>query len=82
MYELWRYSCVRDIISDGKDGIVIPYHKEGYKADEAALLLSDIMEDEGKRDAMALTAMEKSKDYSAEKINGEWMKTFKLLNIE
>jgi len=76
------YSAVRDIISDGKDGIVIPYHKEGYKADEAALLLSDIMEDEGKRDAMALTAMEKSKDYSAEKINGEWMKTFKLLNIE
>ena len=76
------YSAVRDIISDGKDGIVIPYHKEGYKADEAALLLSDIMEDEGKRDAMALTAMEKSKDYSAEKINGEWMKTFQLLNIE
>lgn len=70
------YSAVRDIISDGKNGIVIPYHKEGYKADEAASLLSDIMEDDGKRDALALAAIEKSKHYSVEKIYEEWMRTF------
>lgn len=73
------YSAVRDIISDGKDGIVIPYHKDGYRAEEAASLLSDIMEDGGKRNKMAHAAIEKSKEYSIEKIYEEWMKTFKSL---
>ena len=76
------YSAVRDIISDGKDGIVIPYHKDGYRAEEAASLLSDIMEDDGKRNALALAAIEKSKHYSVEKIYEEWMRTFKLLSFE
>ena len=76
------YSAVRDIISDGKDGIVIPYHKNGYRAEEAASLLSDIMEDDGKRNALALAAIEKSKHYSVEKIYEEWMRTFKLLSFE
>lgn len=73
------YSAVRDIIADGKDGIVIPYHQEGYKADEAADMLSSIMEDGKNRDAMALAAIEKSKEYSIEKIYEEWMKTLKKL---
>lgn len=73
------YSAVGDIIADGKDGIVIPYHIDGYKADEAASMLSGIMEDDGKRDAMALAAIEKSKEYSVEKIYNEWMETFKSL---
>ncbi len=73
------YSAVGDIIADGKDGIVIPYHQDGYKADEAASLLSGIMENEEKREAMALAAIEKSKDYSVEKIYGEWEKDFNKL---
>ena len=73
------YSAVGDIIADGKDGIVIPYHNDGYKADEAASMLSGIMEDDGNRDAMALAAIEKSKEYSVEKIYNEWMETFKSL---
>ena len=76
------YSAVRDIISDGKDGIVIPYHKDGYQVDDAASLLSSIMENEGKREAMALTAIEKSKEYAVEKIYEEWVRTFKLLDIK
>ena len=68
------YSAVADIIADGKDGIVIPCNKEGYRADEAASLLSGIMEDEGKREAMALAAIEKSKEYSVERIYLEWEK--------
>lgn len=76
------YSAVRDIIDDGKDGIVIPYHKDGYQADEAASLLGCIMENGGKRDEMAHTAIEKSKEYSVEKIYGEWMKTFNLLSTK
>ena len=73
------YSAVRDIIADGKDGIVIPYHQEGYRADEAASLLSRIMEDEGKRDKMSHATIEKSKKYSVEKIYEEWMRAFKSL---
>lgn len=70
------YSAVGDIITDGKDGIVIPYHKEGYQADEAANILDAIMKDENKREQMALAAIEKSKEYSVEKIYGDWEKVF------
>ncbi len=73
------YSAVRDIIADGKDGFVIPYHKEGYRAEEAADMLASIMQDDGKREQMALAAIEKSKEYSVEKIYGEWMTTLKKL---
>ena len=68
------YSAVSDIIDNGKDGIVIPYHKDGYKANEAADMLATIMKDEDKREQMALAAIEKSKKYSVEKIYGEWEK--------
>lgn len=68
------YSAVSDIIDNGKDGIVIPYHKDGYKANEAADMLAAIMKDEDKREQMALAAIEKSKEYSVEKIYGEWEK--------
>lgn len=70
------YSAVGDIIADGKDGIVIPYHKEGYQADEAADMLAEIMRNDGKREAMALAAIKKSKGYSVEKIYSEWEKLF------
>lgn len=73
------YSAVCDIIADGKDGIVIPYHNDGYRAEEAADMLAWIMEDEGKREAMARAAIEKSKEYSVEKIYGEWEKLFNKL---
>ena len=68
------YSAVSDIIDNGKDGIVIPYHKDGYKANEAADMLATIMKDEDKQEHMALAAIEKSKEYSVEKIYGEWEK--------
>lgn len=73
------YSAVSDIIDNGKDGIVIPYHKDGYKANEAADMLAAIMKDEDKREHMALAAIEKSKEYSVEKIYGEWEKVFNSL---
>lgn len=75
------YSAVGDIIADGKDGIVIPYHQEEYKAEEAASLLEGIMENEDKRNAMAQTAIEKSKEYSVERIYQEWEKVFDGLHL-
>lgn len=72
------YSAVGDIVDNGKDGIVIPYHKEGYKADEAADMVAQIMGDDEKREQMALAAVEKSKEYSVERIYGEWKKVLEL----
>ena len=70
------YSAVCDIIDDGKDGIVLPYHKLGYDANEAAGMIAKIMTDDGKRDPMALAAITKSKEYSVEKIFSEWKRVF------
>lgn len=73
------YSAVGDIIDDGKDGIVIPYHKEGYQTEEAADLLASLLNDVTKRKSMALAAIKKSKEYSVERIYEQWMNTFSAL---
>lgn len=70
------YSAVGDIIDDGKDGIVIPYDKGRYQADEAADMVAQIMGDDSKREQMALAALEKSKEYSLERIYREWKTVF------
>lgn len=70
------YSAVCDIIDDGKDGIVLPYHKNGYQAEEAAGMIANIMKDDDKREQMALAAIKKSKEYSVEKIFSEWNRVF------
>lgn len=70
------YSAVCDIIDGGKDGIVLPYHKNGYQAEEAAGMIANIMKDDGKREQMALAAIKKSKEYSVEKIYSEWERVF------
>ena len=73
------YSAVCDIIDDGKDGIVLPYHMNGYDANEAADMIANIMKDDGKREQMALAAIKKSKEYSVEKIYSEWESVFHAL---
>lgn len=70
------YSAVCDIIDGGKDGIVLPYHKDGYDANEAADMIANIMKDDCKREQMALAAIKKSKEYSVEKIYSEWERVF------
>lgn len=70
------YSAVCDIIDGDKDGIVLPYHKQGYDANEAAGMIAKIMKDDGKRKQMALAAIKKSKEYSVEKIYSEWERVF------
>lgn len=73
------YSAVRDIIDDGKDGIVIPYEKNGYDADKAAGMLALVIQNDSLRDMMAYAAIEKSKAYSVERIYQEWMRTLTAL---
>lgn len=71
------YLAVGDIIDDGKNGLVIPYHKDGYRAGEAANMLSNLMNDTSIREAMALAAVEKSREYSVERIYEQWLETLK-----
>lgn len=69
------YSAVCDIVDGGKDGVVIPYEKNGYDADNAAGMLAKVMQNDSLRNMMALAAVEKSKAYSIERIYQEWMST-------
>ncbi len=71
------YAAVGDIIEDGKDGVVIPYHNGKFDAKEAADLLSKLMRDESLRERMAQAAMEKSKKFSIDRIYREWMEKLK-----
>ena len=70
------YSAVCNIIDGDKDGIVLPYHKLGYDANEAAGMIAKIMTDDGKREQMALAAIKKRKEYCVEKIFCEWKRVF------
>lgn len=73
------YAAVRDIIDNGKDGVVIPFCPNGYKADIAAQMVADVMENNEKRNAMALAAIEKSKNYSVEEIYNKWLSIMQAL---
>ena len=55
---------------------MLPYHKQGYDANEAAGMIANIIKDDGKREQMALAAIKKSKEYSVEKIFSEWKRVF------
>ncbi|MDE7089339.1 MAG: glycosyltransferase, partial [Prevotella sp.] len=70
------YPAVYDIIDDGKDGIIIPFHKDGYRPDEAAGMAANIMSNDEKRNRMALAAIEKSRKFSVGSIMKEWIKVF------
>ena len=71
------YAAVGDIISDGKDGIVVPFCPEGYKADVAAKMVAGVMGNNEKRNAMAQAAIEKSKNYSVDEIYDKWIEIMK-----
>lgn len=73
------YAAVGDIISDGKDGIVVPFCPEGYKADVAAQIVAKIMKEDSLRNDMSLAAIEKSKNYSVDEIYNRWMEILRAL---
>ena len=73
------YSAVYDIIEDGKDGLVLPYDKFGFRAEQMAERLAILMRDEDKRRNMAMTAIQKSKNYSLDMIYQQWMERLRNL---
>lgn len=75
------FAALGDIIEDGKDGIILPFCKNGFNAEGMAKRLSALMNDEKMRDNMALAAIEKSKNYSIEEIYRRWMELIKNLML-
>lgn len=67
------YSAVYDIIEDGKDGIIVPKGNDGFNADVMAERIKPLMANHDKLNYMALNAIEKSKNYSIDKIYEQWM---------
>lgn len=74
------YSAVYDIIEDGKDGLIIPKTNEGFNAAVMAERMAAAMTDNRRLEQMALAAIEKSKDYSIDKIYQQWMGVIGNLN--
>jgi len=64
-----------EIITDGKDGFLIP----NYDTDKFAEKLSLLMDDEDLRSEMGNAAIESSQKYDAEHIIPQWMKLFESL---
>lgn len=76
------YSSVRDIIDDQRNGIIVPWKKNiNYNAESSAHLIADLMNNEEKRKDMSLKAIEKSENFSLERICDEWERTFKSLHF-
>lgn len=73
------YSAVYDIVKDGVNGIVFPYNKEGFSAEDAAKRMERIMTDETIYKNMAEKAIETSKRYSVNEIYKSWKVTFESL---
>lgn len=71
------YAAVGDIIEDGKDGLILPFHNDGYQPEEAAEMVANVLSDDILRQQLALAAVEKSKNYSIDSIYEEWMQMFK-----
>lgn len=75
------YSAVYDIVNDGVNGIVFPYQKEGFSAENAATQLQKIMHNDAVYNDMAEKAIETSKRYSVDEIYKSWEKTFEKLKM-
>lgn len=68
------FSAVYDIVEDGKNGIVIPFNKDGFDAKQMADRLSFVMQQDDVRNDMALNAMDTSKLFSLDSIYQSWNK--------
>ena len=73
------YSAVYDIISDGSDGLILPYDRNGFKAEAMAEKLLTLMDDDDYRISIAQKAVEKSKKYSIRSIVDSWENLFSKL---
>ena len=70
------YACPcgpKDIISDGEDGFLVPVGDETRLSER----ICELIENEGLRKRMGAAALEKSRQYSLDRIIPMWMALFK-----
>ena len=73
------YSAVYDIICDGVDGFIVPKTNDNCVIDLVDKM-SEVMS-AGNLYKLSLNAIEKSKNYSIEKVYKEWFDKLRMLNI-
>ena len=74
------YSAVYDIIEDSKDGMIVPKTDEGFNAAIMAEKCRNLMSDGRWLSEMALAAIDKSKNYSIDRIYKQWMEVMEDVN--
>ena len=67
------FSSVYDIIEDGRDGVIIEKNADGFNAALMAEKTRTLLDDDVKMDKMSHAAIEKSKNYSVNKIYRQWL---------
>ena len=75
------YSAVKDIIEDGKDGVILPKSDIGFDAEAMANKMAVVMNDQDKLCLMANAAIAKSKSFSLDTLVKQWEAEFvKIVN--
>lgn len=67
---------MRDIIEQGKDGIIVPKVNGSFSTEEMAKGIESAIKNEEKTHRMALAAIGKSKQYALDHIVNQWMGWF------
>lgn len=73
------YSAVYDIIKDGENGRIVKQVNNTFDKEAMADVLDEIIRNDDKRQEMALSAIETSRQYSINSIYNSWNKIFENL---
>lgn len=73
------YSAVYDIIKDGENGRIVKQVNNTFDKEAMADVLDEIIRNDDKRQEMALSAIETSRQYSINSIYNSWNKIFEKL---
>lgn len=76
------FDAVRDIVEDGKNGVIVPKEGGGYSSRKMAESIMKLMGDDLKRESMMKQAIEQSKKFSIDAIYEKWNKVFEDLKNE
>lgn len=76
------YAAANDIVKDDINGLLIPYSKEGFKADIMASKMAIVMNSSDRLHSMAMKAIETSKEYDVDNIYKQWLYVMEGLSKE
>lgn len=73
------YPAVYDIIDNGKDGFVVPKTDKGFCTEEMAEKIKNLIENSNLLKEMAAASIEKSFNFSVDKIYHQWQKNINII---